>query len=52
MIDEAEIRKAIASIINAIGEEPNREGLMDTPARVAEMYTGLFKGLILTPGGN
>jgi len=45
VVDQNEIRKAIASIIKAIGEDPEREGLTDTPARVAEMYTELFMGI-------
>ena len=49
MIDEAEIRKAATSIIKAIGEDPEREGLVGTPERVAEMYTELFMGLDLDP---
>ena len=42
MIDEAKIRTAVTSIIEAIGEDPQREGLRDTPRRVAEMYTELY----------
>ena len=49
MIDEAEIRKAVTSIIKAIGEDPKREGLVDTPKRVAEMYAELFLGLDKDP---
>ncbi len=49
MFDEAGIRKAVASIIEAIGEDPNREGLVDTPRRVAEMYAELFMGLDIDP---
>ncbi len=49
MINEAEIRKAITSIIKAIGEDPEREGLVDTPKRVAEMYAELFMGLAVDP---
>ncbi len=45
MIDEAKIRTAVTSIIKAIGEDPEREGLADTPSRVAEMYTELFMGV-------
>ena len=45
MFDEAKIKRAIVSIIEAIGEDSNREGLKDTPERVAEMYTELFMGL-------
>jgi len=49
VINEAEIRKAVTSIIKAIGDDPNREGLLDTPQRVAEMYTELFMGLTMDP---
>ncbi len=49
MINEAEIRRAITSIIKAIGEDPKREGMADTPARVAEMYAELFMGLDKDP---
>lgn len=45
MIDQNEIKKAITSIIKAIGEDPKREGLVDTPSRVAEMYSELFMGV-------
>jgi GTP cyclohydrolase I len=49
MIDESGIKAAVASIIKAIGENPKREGLKDTPSRVAEMYTELFAGLDMDP---
>ena len=49
MINEAAIRKATTDIIEAIGEDPTREGLADTPRRVAEMYTELFSGLNMDP---
>ena len=45
MFDEAKITQAVASIIKAIGEDPKREGLLETPDRVAEMYAELFIGL-------
>jgi GTP cyclohydrolase I len=45
VFDSARIKEAVASIIQAIGEEPQREGLADTPRRVAEMYRELFMGL-------
>ena len=45
MFDEAEIKKAVASIIKAIGEDPDREGLKNTPDRVADMYAELFMGV-------
>ena len=49
MFDEAGIRKAVATIVKAIGEDPNREGLVDTPQRVAEMYAELFMGIGIDP---
>ena len=49
MFDEAKIEAAIASIIEAIGEDPSREGLVGTPQRVAEMYAELFMGLDMDP---
>jgi GTP cyclohydrolase I len=45
VFDEAKIREAVESIIRAIGEDPRREGLIDTPRRFAEMYAELFSGL-------
>jgi GTP cyclohydrolase I len=49
MFDADEIRAAVTSIIKAIGEDPGREGLIDTPKRVAEMYAELFAGLDVDP---
>ena len=49
MVDEKAVQKAVASIITAIGEDPAREGLADTPKRVAEMYTELFAGISMDP---
>ena len=49
LIDEEKIRKAVASIVLAIGEDPNREGLVGTPRRVAEMYAEFFSGLGVDP---
>ena len=49
MFNEAEIKAAVTSIIRAIGENPEREGLVDTPGRVAEMYAELFMGLEMNP---
>ena len=45
MIDKAKIEKAVASIIDAIGEDPKREGLLGTPRRIAEMYAEVFAGI-------
>ncbi len=49
MFDETRIKTAVASIIEAIGEDPSREGLQDTPKRVAEMYAELFIGMDKDP---
>ena len=49
-IDMAKIEKAVASIIDAIGEDPKREGLVDTPRRIAEMYAEVFGGIYEDPG--
>ena len=49
MFDEARIKKSVADIIEAIGEDPSREGLRDTPQRVAEMYAELFMGVEKDP---
>lgn len=45
MIDESKIRVAIKMIIEAIGEDPCREGLIETPDRIARMYKEIFSGL-------
>ena len=45
MIDKITIKKAALSIIEAIGEDPEREGLKDTPHRIADMYAELFAGI-------
>ena len=49
MIDERKIEKAMVSVIEAIGENPKRVGLVDTPRRIAEMYAELFQGLGMDP---
>jgi GTP cyclohydrolase I len=45
VVDIPKIEAAIQSIIKAIGEDPKREGLRDTPKRIADMYTELFAGI-------
>ena len=44
-VDEARIARAVREILAAVGEDPDREGLRDTPARVARMYGEMFSGL-------
>ena len=45
MIDKKKIERAIVEIIEAIGEDLEREGLIGTPQRVADMYEELFMGM-------
>ena len=45
MIDREKIENAVTEIIAAIGENPVREGLANTPFRIAEMYAEVFSGL-------
>lgn len=49
-MDKAKIEAAVRSILEAIGEDPEREGLLETPRRVAEMYEEIFSGLAGDPG--
>jgi GTP cyclohydrolase I len=49
LVDDTQIRVAVASIIKAIGEDPAREGLVGTPERVASMYAELFMGVDKDP---
>jgi GTP cyclohydrolase I len=44
-VDTGRIERAVREILAAVGENPDREGLRDTPARVARMYAELFSGL-------
>lgn len=48
-IDTKGIETAFRQILEAIGEEPSREGLVDTPARVARMYEEVFTGMRQDP---
>jgi GTP cyclohydrolase I len=50
MVDQNKIEKAMKMILEAIGEDPKRSGLRETPARVARMYAELFSGLHKDPG--
>jgi GTP cyclohydrolase I len=49
MVNQNRIKRAMLSIIEAIGEDPLREGIKGTPRRVAEMYAELFSGLGIDP---
>ena len=48
-IDSAIVKKSIREILSAIGEEPEREGLKETPERIARMYGELLSGYFLDP---
>ncbi|WEG11378.1 GTP cyclohydrolase I FolE [Pullulanibacillus sp. KACC 23026] len=48
-VDHAKIEEAVKMILEAIGEDPSREGLLDTPKRVARMYEEVFQGLNQNP---
>ncbi len=49
-MDKVRIEQAVREILSAVGEDPDREGLLDTPARVARMYEEIFAGLNDDPG--
>lgn len=44
-MDKEKIKKAVRDILEAIGDDPEREGLKDTPKRVADMYEEIFDGI-------
>jgi len=48
-VDKESIEKAVKQILLAIGEDPEREGVKNTPARVARMYEELFGGMKTDP---
>ena len=48
-VDKERIERAVREILIAIGEDPDRDGLLKTPARVARAYAELFAGLRVEP---
>ena len=44
-VDQERLEEAVREILLAVGEDPDREGLQETPARVARMYAEMFAGL-------
>ena len=48
-VDLDRIRRAVREILAAVGEDPDREGLLETPDRVARMYAEVFSGLHTDP---
>jgi GTP cyclohydrolase I len=48
-VDHQRLERAVREILLAVGEDPDREGLQETPARVARMYAEMFSGLHTDP---
>ncbi|MCC9144181.1 MULTISPECIES: GTP cyclohydrolase I FolE [unclassified Arthrobacter] len=48
-VDQPRIERAVREILLAIGEDPDRDGLKETPSRVAKSYTEIFAGLHQSP---
>src|SRR6201995_4546725 len=48
-VDQERIEAAVGEILLAVGEDPDRDGLIDTPSRVARMYAEQFAGLRQEP---
>ena len=51
-VDLPRIERAVREILLAVGEDPTREGLLETPGRVARMYAEMFQGLHQEPGSH
>lgn len=52
MIDRDRIQAAVRELLISIGEDVNRDGLLETPRRVANMYVELFEGIEADPGAH
>jgi GTP cyclohydrolase I len=50
VVDHERVKTLVRELLDAIGEDPNREGLLETPRRVADMYVELFEGVEADPG--
>lgn len=50
MVDHERVQRLVRDLLEAIGEDPGREGLLETPRRVADMYVELFGGVESEPG--
>lgn len=49
VVDLEAIKQAVRTILQAVGEDPDRPGLLETPKRVAKMYAEMFSGLRVDP---
>jgi len=50
VVDHERVQALVRELLEAIGDDPTREGLLETPRRVADMYVELFEGLEEDPG--
>jgi GTP cyclohydrolase I len=50
VVDQPRVQRLVRELLEAIGEDPDREGLRETPRRVADMYVELFEGIETDPG--
>jgi GTP cyclohydrolase I len=50
VVDHERVKTLVRELLEAIGEDPGREGLVETPRRVADMYVELFEGIEVDPG--
>jgi GTP cyclohydrolase I len=50
VVDHERVRSLVRELLEAIGEDPERDGLLETPRRVADMYVELFQGNEADPG--
>ncbi len=48
-MDKRKIEKAVRDILEAIGEDPKKKDLLETPSRIAEMYGEIFSGIHQDP---
>ena len=49
MIDKSKVEQAIELLLEGIGEDVNREGLIETPQRIAAMYEEIYGGMDMDP---
>ena len=45
MVNQEKVKEAVSLLLEGIGENPDREGLVETPDRIARMYTEIFAGM-------
>src|SRR5689334_7391238 len=50
LVDHPRVERAVHELLAAVGEDPARDGLRDTPARVARMYAEILSGASVDPG--